>query len=205
MRRIGSALLLLLVGCSRPPAPAARSHEAPRAIGGDGIVTASLETPSGALRVDDEGVLTLTESGQSRVLDRQVIPELSYSNALRAVVYPRRTALGSELVLRSLTDNVARAITTQQSSADRPAISPDGAWVAFWGSQHDATIVGLYVLELASGAVRRVNNRGVSIGGPGFVEPPIERSFRFDGARLVRWTGADGAHALDLASEGATP
>lgn len=204
MRNARACLLLVLVGCGRPPAPAAQQRVEVRAIGGDGVVTASLETRFGTLRVDESGTLSLVAPNETRVLDQRVIPELSYSNTLESVVYPRRTTLGSELVLRSMLTESARAITTQ-SSADRPAVSPDGELVAYWGSDREQPIVGLYVLDLASGHTRRVNNLGVAIGAPGFVEPPVERSFRFERRRHVQWLGADGAHTLELALEGANP
>ncbi len=200
--------LLCFTACARPPAPApapapARREVSARAIGGDGMVTASLVTSRGTLSVDEHGVLSLLDSRGARELDQRVVPELSYASAVDLLVYPRRTTVGSELVARSLSDNTVRTLTTDLTSADRPALSPDGALVAFWGSDENVTIVGMYIVDLRLGVVRRLNNRDVAIGAPGFVEPPVERSFRFVSSRVVRWTAADGEHTADLSNEGA--
>jgi hypothetical protein len=162
-------------------------------------VTFRATVPRGVLDVDDTGTLTLDDGRGARVLDRDVIAEVSVSQDGSTIAYPRRTELGTALVLRALDAQEGRVLTAGLSVADRPALSPDGALLAFWGSGGQDNVVGMYVLALRDGASPvRQNNRGVRAGGEGFVEPPIERSFVFDGPRAVRWIAADGAHREEL-------
>jgi hypothetical protein len=201
----GWMLLGCMAACSHPPAPAATPTPRPTprasrpAVGGDGVVTFRATVSRGVLDVDDTGTLTLDDGRGARVLDRDVIAEVSVSRDGSTIAYPRRTELGTALVLRALDAQEGRVLTAGLSVADRPALSPDGALLAFWGSGGQDTVVGLYVLALRDGASPvRLNNRGVRAGGEGFVEPPIERSFVFDGPRAVRWMAADGAHREEL-------
>ncbi len=208
-------------GCSAPRSPSAHAPNAdPRraqrtalahtateepslqaqgALGGDGVVTFSARTGRGTLAVDGAGVLTLDDGRSVRVLDRAVIAEVTFAFDGALVAYPRRTELGAELVLRSVDEGQGAVLSAGLSVADRPALSPDGALVAFWGSGGQDTIAGMYVVAASAGAVpRRVNNRGVTIGAAGFVEPPVERTFAFVAPRSVQWRGVDGVHRAEV-------
>lgn len=186
--------------CSVQPAPrrSVAQSPAPPAIGGDGVVTFRSTTARGTINVDANGVLTLDDGAATRVLDTDVIAEVSVALDGALIAYPRRTDLGTALVIRAI-DGQPVVVSEGLSVADRPAISQDGSLVAFWGSGGQDTIVGMYVRSLSSGAsFTRVNNRGVTIGGPGFVEPPVERTFVFDGPRTVRWRAIDGEHRAEV-------
>jgi hypothetical protein len=193
-------MVFALAACSVQPAPsrAAPARATPTAIGGDGVVTFRATTSRGTLTVDPHGVLSLDDGHTIRVLDTDVLAEVSVALDGALLAYPRRTDLGTALVVRAL-DAQPVVVSEGLSVADRPALSPDGALVAFWGSGGQDTIAGLYVRALGDDrAPRRLNNRGVTVGGPGFVEPPIERSFVFDGPRSVRWRGIDGEHRAEV-------
>jgi len=201
MRFTATVTMVFALGaCSVQPAPsrAAPVRATPTAIGGDGVVTFRATTSRGTLTVDPRGVLSLDDGHAIRVLDADVLAEVSVALDGALLAYPRRTALGTALVVRAL-DAQPVVVSEGLSVADRPALSPDGALVAFWGSGGQDTIAGLYVRALGDDrAPRRLNNRGVTVGGPGFVEPPIERSFVFDGPRSVRWRGIDGEHRAEV-------
>jgi hypothetical protein len=200
LRALCASSIVVLGGCTFAPAPAPRA--APRAIGGDGVVTFSATTPRGTISVDAEGALSLEEpSGRRVALDRDVVAEVAHSADGATLVYPRRTDGGTALVLRELSSPQpsARVLSEGLSVADRPALSPDRALVAFWGSGGQDSIAGLYVVRAdGSAPPRRLNNRGVRVEGPGFVEPPVERSFVFVGERTVRWRGVDGEHTAEV-------
>jgi hypothetical protein len=200
LRALCAASIVVLGGCTFAPAPAPRA--APRAIGGDGVVTFSATTPRGTISVDADGALTLDEpSGRRVALDRDVVAEVAHSADGATLVYPRRTDGGTALMLRELSSPQAsaRVLSEGLSVADRPALSPDRTLVAFWGSGGQDSIVGLYVVRAdGSAPARRLNNRGVRVEGPGFIEPPVERSFVFVGERTVRWRGVDGEHTAEV-------
>jgi hypothetical protein len=194
------AICFALTACSVQPAPSrastARAHGT--AIGGDGIVTFRMTTSRGTITVDPNGVLLLDDGHTTRVLDRDVIAEVSVALDGALLAYPRRTDLGTALMVRELHGQPV-VVSEGLSVADRPALSPDGALVAFWGSGGQDTTVGMYVRAVnGEQAPRRVNNIGVMVGEPGFVEPPIERSFVFDGPRTVVWRGIDGEHRAEV-------
>lgn len=204
MRFTAVILGSMCVACSLSAAPAAqpaRAAAAPaRALGGDGVVTFEAHTAHGVLRVDARGELSLERDGARTTLDHAVIAEVAVAPDARTAVYPRRTALGAELVSRSLIDQHTRVLTSELIVADRPAIAPDGALLAFWGSDAQDPIAGMYTMDLRTMApARRRNNRAIAPGAPGFIEPPIERSFAFSAPREVAWRGADGAHREEVA------
>lgn len=200
----------MCVACSVSAAPAApqprsatsrpsSESRAARAQGGDGVVTFEARMQRGVLHVDARSELWIEHAGSRVTLDHDVIAEVAIAPDERSVIYPRRTALGTELVQRSLDDQHTRVLTSELVVADRPAIAPDGALLAFWGSSGQDPIVGLYTLDLRTDApARRSNNRGIAIGAPGFIEPPSERSFAFTAPREVSWRAIDGEHRAEV-------
>lgn len=195
-----ATMVCALAACSVQPAPsrASAARATAHGIGGDGVVTFRATTARGTITVDPRGVLSLDDGHAIRVLDTEVLAEVSVALDGALLAYPRRTDLGTALIVRAI-DAQPVVVSEGLSVADRPALSPDGALVAFWGSGGQDTIAGLYVRAVSDDrAPRRINNRGVAVGGPGFVEPPVERSFVFDGPRTVRWRGVDGEHRAEV-------
>jgi hypothetical protein len=80
-------------------------------------------------------------------------------------------------------------------SPDRPALSPDGQWVAFVYAP--AGLASLGLLPFEGGEPRQLTNVGLELhkrrpGEPplGFVPVPADDSLRFEGDRLVWSTGS---------------
>lgn len=200
MRFTAVILGSMCAACSVSAPPAASPARSSAAWGGDGVALFEARTQRGVLRVNARRELVLEQDGARTTLDHDVIAEVAIAPDERAVIYPRRTALGAALVLRSLVDQHTRVLTSELVVADRPAIAPDGALLAFWGSDGQHPIVGMYTMDLrAMTPARRCDEGARAAGAPDQIEPPIERSFVFTGPREVSWRGADGAHREELA------
>ncbi|MCA9494232.1 MAG: hypothetical protein KC621_30100 [Myxococcales bacterium] len=109
-------------------------------------------------------------------------------------------ALGSRL-LAVEADGRSRTLVDASWNADRPALSEDGALVAFVSGR--SGIASVWVVPFEGGEPRQLTNVGMrrvkgQPGAPeGFVPPPVDDSLRFDGDALV-WSGPERAHRVEL-------
>jgi hypothetical protein len=100
-----------------------------------------------------------------------------------------------------------RSLVAGPGSPDRPAISPDGAWV-IWCSGASG-IASLWAAPFEGGQPRQLTNAGLDQAGAapgqppaGFVAPPHQAAPQvavLDGGRYrATWTAPDGEHAVEL-------
>ena len=206
--------LLVLSGCTGEPLPSRTrqpvtaapmpSPPVAEALGVDGHPEARLSTPWGTLTVVDD-VLRLRDATRERVLDDGAIPELALSPDGRLAAWPRRTALGTEIVVRALPDGPSRVVGRGLQVADRPVFAPDGNALFFWGSSASDPVVGLYRegLHAADASPVRLTNVHLSgVSDPRFVPPPIDRiSVRFPSPSALEYATPEGPVVVALTQE----
>jgi dipeptidyl aminopeptidase/acylaminoacyl peptidase len=84
-----------------------------------------------------------------------------------------------------------RQVTTMLDQVMPPAWSPDGRWIAMLGSDDEADArCGLYLLEVASGDLRRIGNDDIEFG------PEGELQWSADGAAVYALQTKKGRHEL---------
>ncbi|MEZ4235138.1 MAG: hypothetical protein R3F59_03045 [Myxococcota bacterium] len=128
--------------------------------------------------------------GAARLADREVTAERIGHGPL------------TRLVAR---EGAATRVLLAEGSPDRPALSPDGRWVAFVYAPEGLAAVGL--VPFAGGAPQQLTNAGLArakhaVGEPpaGFVPVPTAAPAFADGQ--LTWTDATGQpHAVALPAE----
>ncbi len=165
--------MLWLLACTpERPAVGAPMHAvvARRTLSPGGGVEAHVR--DGALRVDDV------------LLDRDVLPELSFADDEDSLVYARAEHGQTDLWRVVLPDGEPeRLLDWPGSSEDRPAHGPDG--LVFVSGV--TGLASLWLLDLDTGATAQLTNVGLddeprAPGAPprGFVPPPDPETLRWD-------------------------
>ena len=120
----------------------------------------------------------------------ELFPSLSRDGG--TVVFTR----DGDIYMRDLSDGTERALTQDPDLRDtQPALSPDGSSVAFRSEREGG---GIFVLEVASGDVRRVTNYGFN---PAWSPDGTFLAFAFEGvAEPTTRRGLSNMFVVDLAS-----
>ncbi|MCC7540396.1 MAG: hypothetical protein IT379_29535 [Deltaproteobacteria bacterium] len=178
-----------------PSAVAAQSDERPtfemRVQDGGRTIPAPGRVLGGALV--EGGVVWVTPAfelidGRSRVLDRDVIPEIAVTACGGRIAYPHRAGEGQGVYVLALPDGEPRRVTDDLATADRPLFLLDGSLLVV-GSRPSG-IAGLWRVDPeGAGQATPLTNADLRTGrplGPTFVPPPAyHASMRVEGNELV--------------------
>ena len=139
----------------------------------------------GAVWVLPDGTL---EHDDGRLIDRDVVPELSVDADGSALAYPRHTRAGGGVVVLDLQSGERRVVTGGLAVADRPIFLPDARLVVV--GAHPSGISGIWIADPSGiAAPIPVTNAELRVGRPfgaRFVPPPAyHASMRVEGSTLV--------------------
>jgi len=184
---------VLLSGAPSTPGP--QTDERP-------TVRLVLRGPAGDLEVPGrmlggaltaQGAVFVTEhlelvDEQGRLLDEEVIPELSVRADGRAVAYPHRAGSEAGVYVADLDDGAVSLVTRGLAVADRPRYLADGRLVVI--GARASGIAGVWLLDPErAGQPVPITNAELRTGrplGPSFVPPPAyHASMRVEAGALV--------------------
>jgi len=157
----------------------------------------------GGVRLElEDGWLWFRDGPDRWIAADRVIGAPAVSGAGDRIAYCRQ---GDGIELASIEvwelENGERRGPVFLTDGDRPALSPDGEWVAFVSGR--TGIASLWIAPFAGGEAIQLTNRDLErrrIPGEvprGFVPPPHLSAPQFDGDRLV-WRSPAGEHAVEL-------
>lgn len=175
-----------------PPDPGSSPEPAPTAApsGGPDWLTPDLEVQASELPPE------VDVAGQDGVIGAP-----AWSADGRRLVAARRVggAFSTQLVVAEWRDGAwVEQVLVADGMPDRPALSPDGATVAWFASAggFPALFVGSFDGSTRVQLTNKDLRRDKIIGPPpGFVPPPYDDSLAFDGDRLV-WDSPDGPQSV---------
>lgn len=176
-------LLALLSACSDPPPESGPVAQSP--VARDGAVTPIVEVDAS---VPPETDLLVTEG---------VVGSIASSASGHRHAWSRKVegAMSTELVVEEAGEE---HIVVSEGNPDRPALSPDGQWLAYVSAESGWASV--YVLAFDGGEPLQVSNVGLQPHKgegmpPGWTAPPMDESLAFDGDALV-WDSPEGTHKM---------
>ncbi len=184
---------LLLAGAPSTPGPQTDERPTVRLVLRG--PTGDLEVPGRMLggALTDEGAVFVTDhfelvDEQGRLLDEDVIPELSVRADGRAVAYPHRAGSAAGVYVADLHDGAVSLVTRGLALADRPRYLADGRLVVI--GARASGIAGVWVLDPEGGGQPvPITNAELRTGrplGPSFVPPPAyHASMRVEAGVLV--------------------
>ncbi len=205
MRRVLSLLILLSLSACAPQAPTTTNPEPLLVDAGAAPRLRAMQPLSGddAIRLED-GRLWLGNGGEEWLVAEDVIGAPSADGDGTRFAYCRQAVgegLSSVEVWARRADGGWDGPRVLDDHADRPAVSPDGQWVAYVSGR--TGIASVWIAPFIGGEAVQLTNVGLEDhkvpGRPpeGFVAPPHGGPPRFDGEALV-WDAPDGAHRVEL-------
>lgn len=205
MRRILALLILTtLTACNPETITSAEPQPLLVDAGAPPRLRASWPLAHGsAMRVED-GRLWLDPGGEEWLVAEDVIGRPTANEAGTRFAYCRQAdgeGLSSVEVWDRREDGSWDGPRVIDDHADRPAVSPDGEWVAFVSGR--TGIASIWLAPFEGGEALQLTNEGIEDrkvpGRPpeGFVAPPHEGPPRFEGDALV-WDAPDGPHRVEL-------
>lgn len=158
-------------------------------------------TSDGAILVVRRGALLRLDGPRARTLvPSGLAPELRVDPAGARVALVRRRPSGDSAleVLALQGDGPPRQVVSGPGYHNAPAFAPDGRALLFVSTR--TGLSSLFRVDLETGEVRQLTNRGLTAVGPGFVPPPeLHGEARFEGPRYT-WAAAGARWFADLAT-----
>ena len=201
-RVIPILLSALLLSCAGEETAELTSQILPQESGAPPRSQGSWDLVDGMMLSLEDGRLSMIDGPRDWALADRVIGLPTVSEAGDQIAYCRQGD-GIELASIEVWDLAggARRGPRVLADGDRPALSPDGEWVAFVSGR--TGIASLWAVPFEGGAAAQLTNRGLAspaVHGRapvGFVPPPHEGPPRFENDQLV-WDSPVGVHAVEL-------